>query len=438
MKKLAVLFFIFIGLAVFVYLYEIEGEKTREEAKETEENLFRLKRDEITSIEVTREGQEPVVLTKTGEDWTVDRPVEASADRTTVDSLLQNIETARRERTFPGGVQRVRDYGLEEPRVTVKVGAGEQEKILLIGKDDYTGNQVYVQFQGDQDVQLTSDSILTTCDKDLFEWRSKKVLAFERDKVQAIEIERSSEKVAFRKEDEKWILVSPLQEAADSSAVSSLLSSLEFAQAQKFVAEEVEDLKLYGLQNPTVVVHTREQGQDSWRTLELGKKEAEDYLARNPDRSPVFTVKENLRKELTQQLWEFRDKDVVDVGQDQVARLQVRRPNDEIVLKQEDGKWIVEKPDAEKGKEAFTYKFWYPIDDIKFDSIEEGKANGLAVRFPEPEVQVILTLKDNSIRTYDFAKKENRFLARRKDSGRQGTISKDAFEKLGFKVEEIV
>lgn len=438
MKKSWVLLFLFVGLLAFVYFYEIEGQEKREEAKEKQESLFRIKRDEVISAEVVRSGQEPMLLGKKGEVWAMESPLETAADSSSVDSLLRNIETARRERTFPEEASRMDEYGLGEPRVILKVRTGEGEKVLRIGGDDYTENQVYVQLEGDEEVHLTSDLLLTTVDKDLFEWRNKKVLVVERDKIRAIEIERSSDKIVLKKQEDQWTLLSPLQESADSSSVNSLLSSMEFAEVQKFVVEATEDLRPYGLRRPEVVVRIQEEGRDSWKALELGKKEEGEYLARNPDRSPVFTVKQDLRDKLTQKIWEFRDKDVVDVGQDQVVRLKIRRGSEEIVLRQEERKWIVAKPEEQKGKEAFSYKFWYPIDDIQFESIGEEKENGSGGAFARPDVEIILTLKDDSTRSYDFARQGDRYLARRRDSARQGTISREAFEKLQFKAEEIV
>ena len=438
MRKIWVLLVIFVGLLAFVYFYEIEGQKKREEAKEKQESLFRIDRDKVTSIEILRSGEEPVLLSKEGDTWLIESPVETSADDTAMDSFLRNVETARREETFPEDASRVDEYGFKQPRVILKVRVGQLERVLKIGKDDYTENQVYVRFEGDQEVHLTSDLLLTAVEKDLFEWRDKKVLALERDKVRAVEIKRPSGKIALRKEDDQWVLVSPLQEAADSSAVNSLLSSLEFAQVQKFVVESTQDLQPYGLRTPDVVARIQEEGRDSWRTLELGREEEGGYLARNPDRPPIFTVKPDLRDKLTQKIWEFRDKEVVDVAQDQVLRFEIRRGKEEIVLRQEDRKWIVEKPEEQKGKEAFAYKFWYPIDDIRFESIEEGKGKGSIGAFAKPDVEIVVTLKDDSTRSYDFVRKGDGYLARRRDSGRQGTISKDAFEKLNLEAEKIV
>ena len=54
MKKVGVLFIIFLALAAFVYFYEIVGEIDREEARSLEESLLRTRQAEITAVEILR------------------------------------------------------------------------------------------------------------------------------------------------------------------------------------------------------------------------------------------------------------------------------------------------------------------------------------------------------------------------------------------------
>ena len=54
MKKIGALLLIFLGLAAFVYFYEIEGQKTREEAKKLEESLLRSEQEDIIGLELSR------------------------------------------------------------------------------------------------------------------------------------------------------------------------------------------------------------------------------------------------------------------------------------------------------------------------------------------------------------------------------------------------
>ena len=133
----------------------------------------------------------------------------------------------------------------------------------------------------------------------------------------------------------------------------------------------------------------------------------------------------------------FRDKGVLDVEQNQIARIVIHKKEDEeIALSYEDYKWIVESPDAQKDQEALAYKFWYPITEIRFLSIQDEES-GL-MNFPEPDVEVIVTLNDGSQRTFIFAGGGDRYLAQKVESGRQGTISQEDFEKLHFKIEDIL
>ena len=438
MRKIVVLLVVFLGMGLFVYFYEVKGRERREEAQKLEESLLRMKQEEITLVEVQRPDMKGIVLKKKADEWTIEEPIETLADGSALDGLLRNLGLASRERTFPEGGKALEKYGLDEPRLTLRVAAGSDEKTILVGSDDYSGNKVYVKFPDDTNVFLTSDYIFSTADKQVEDWRSKKVLVFDRNKVETVHVAGGSDEIRLAQRDGEWFLEAPLEERADQSAVSGLLSALEFGQIQNFVSEEPETLQSYGLAKPKVWIRVRQEAEDRWRALEIGQKKEEAFLARNPDRSPVFTVKEDLFEKITQDVWEFRDKDVIDIEQDQIADLLIRREEEEIRVRREDFKWIIQKPEAQKDQEALGYKFWYPLDEIKFETISTHESAGDSTSFQKPDVEVVITLKDGSTRTFRFAHSEDQYLARKEESGRQGTISSEAYEKLQFKVEDIV
>jgi hypothetical protein len=437
MKKILILLVVFAALLGWVYFYEIQGEKGREEARQLEQSLLKLDREKITEVEIVRADEEPVVLKKSASGWALLKPIESPANSGTVDSLLGALANAKVDRRIEKGASDAGQYGLAEPRVTLKLKEGQAERDLVIGGDDYTGNQVYVQVKDDPDVYLTSDYLFTAADKQLKDWRDRRVLTFDRAQLSNLEIDRGSERLRLRRDGEAWLLESPIQERADSGTVSSLISALEFAEAEDFVTEQPDNLRTYGLDNPSVSVRVREEGKDNWKALQFGRKSEDHYLARTTERSPVFTVKGDLYEKVTQKLWEFRDKTIVDVEQDNVAELSIRRPDSEVVLRREDDvKWIVQAPDSLKGKEGLSYKFWYPLTDIRYQSLEESPR-----RVPQPDksaVIVTITLKDGSSRSYEFYQAGDRYLARKVDSNRVGTISKESFEALQFEAEEIV
>ena len=77
------------------------------------------------------------------------------------------------------------------------------------------------------------------------------------------------------------------------------------------------------------------------------------------------------------------------------------------------------------------------MDDIKFESIDADSVKA-GTDLPQPQVRVRIELKDGSIRNFQFAHEGNRYVARSWESGRTGAISEEAFEKIQFKVDDIV
>ena len=156
MKKLVSLLAIFLALAAFVYFYEIQGEEKREEVRQLEESLLRLKQPEITAVEISPFQKESIALIKEGDRWMIERPIRSIADMGTLGSLLRDLESASRDRILTDAGSDIEKYGLDRPRFRLTIGVGQERKILLIGNNDFTGNSMYVQLEGDPEVFLTS------------------------------------------------------------------------------------------------------------------------------------------------------------------------------------------------------------------------------------------------------------------------------------------
>ncbi|MEE8348622.1 MAG: DUF4340 domain-containing protein [Acidobacteriota bacterium] len=437
MKKLVSLFAIFLALTAFVYFYEIQGEVKREEVRQFEESLLRLKQDEITGVEISPFQNEDIALSREENRWMIERPIRSLADAGTVSALLRDLASASREPIDSTAELDLRKYGLDEPRIRVLLEAGPEQKTLLIGNDDFSGNSMYVHLEGGSTVFLTSRNLSASLDKELFEWRDKKILAFDRPQVQAIELNNDEGTIRLKRYDEEWFMESPLQERADQGKVTGLLSTVEFAEVQEFVDDDPEELESYGLVSARATLRIQSGNSQVWKALELGQERGEYSLVRNSEWPFVFTVNPEVSDRLNQRVWDFRDKSVVDVDQAEVTQVLFRRDNDEVIsLKYHEYTWILEQPESHKDREAQAYQFWYPITDIAFQSIDDSQS--VDASLSQPDVQMVVVFKDGTERNFDFVQAGDRYLARKVDSGRQGTISQSDFEKLLFKVEDIV
>ncbi len=433
MKKLIVLALAFAALGTFVYFYEIAGKEARDQAKELEESVLQMERDAVTAVSISFTGKDEIRLEKQDGTWMLRAPLETPADTGTVDSLLRSLTSAKRDRVFEGQDLDLKAYGLEEPAGRIEVTAGDRKKVLQLGNKDFSGSKVYVKLEDTPSVLLTSTALLSAADKPVLDWRSKNALTFDRTKVEEMEIRREGSEIRLAKKDGAWQLLAPLADPADESTVSTLLSTIEFARAKEFVAEDPTSLKEYGLEQPSVSLRLRESGSDVWHQLDLGGPKGDDaYYARNPQRKPVFTLSKDVFSDLTKDLWAFRQKDIVDLRQDQIKTLSYRYGENRFTVSQQDFRWTVESPEALKGKEALSHKFWYPIDDLEFTGIVQRDS------LPEPEVEIDITGQDDVHHLYRFARAGEEYLAWKGDGSRVGTIAKDSFDKILFKPEDLV
>ncbi len=434
MKKLAILAVVFAGLAAFVYFYEIAGQEGRDKAKQLEESLLRLEQKDISQVAIDRKDQDPIQLDKKGDAWMLEAPLQTAADKATVDSLLRGLADAHRERTFSDiQEQDLEKYGLSDPSMRIRVKGDDQEETVLVGAKDFSGTSVYVKLDGKPEVFLTSTLLETSADKPLLDWRSKDALTFDQNQVSEIDIRRPGDELHLLRTDGQWHLTQPFEDRADEGKVSSLLSALQSARADQFVEEKPEELQKYGLAKPVVDVRLREEGQDSWVELQLGSGEGDTFYARNPQKAPVFTLKKAVHDDLTQAATAFRDLSVLGVAQDQIASLKLVRGDETILLKHQDYKWIFESPEDLKGKEALSYKFWYPLDDMKFiDILKDVPQSDRA------DLELEVTLSDGSVQHYRYWRAGEEAYAVCVESGRGGRISQEDFDKLQFKTADIV
>ncbi len=433
MKKIVLLLIVFAGLGAFVYFYEIKGGEERQAAQELEESLLRVTDEEIDALIVQRPGAEPIELRRVEDLWQITAPIQAEVDRFVVDALARDVANARRLRTLEDVSGQMADFGLEEPRLTLTMQAGDRTETVKVGAQDYTGNQMYVQLEGSDEVLITNRNFFTSADKELKEWRSKSVLEFDQDAAQVVEVVRPEGLLRLEREGEQWKLVQPVQDLADESAVSSLLSTVRYARVVEFVEEEAapESYPKYGLDRPRFELRVKAAGRDEWRTLQLGGNHKKDELyARDTARRTVFSVRDTIVDNFEKDVGSFRDKKIVKVRQDELDRFLLTKGGQVVEVRREGDGFVIAQPESEKGAATAPYRFWYPTTDIKFEELEARPSPEGDPRFQDPAVRLELTTRAGETRVYEFAEHEGAQLARKLEDGRTGRISLADFNKL--------
>jgi hypothetical protein len=424
------------ALGAFVYFYEIKSGKPRDENTDASKPAFTFKREDVSAITLTR-GSQTITLENQDSKWIIKQPVNAAADQSAVDGLVNSLTDARVERNLTASADEIKSYGLNEPAVMleIKLKNGQSHRVRL-GNKDFSGLSVYGQLDEGKDVAILPVALLTGSDKSLDDLRDRAVFGISQYDISSLTLNNENGRIALAKQDGNWSLKSPVEAPADEGEVSSLLSDLSSAKAAEFVSETADDLAKYGLDKPEITLTAQLQGGGE-RVLAIGSKTEEQYFAKSSDRPNIFKVESSLYDKLNTKAVSLRDKQIIKLDKDALARVQIKNPNLTLVAeKDKDNKWIIKEPSDKKDQEAQSFKLFDPLENNKATEVLD-KAPA-SVNLSKPAVEVRLTSKDGKTTTLRISAADGDH-AYVSVEGRAGVykVSKQMVESLSFKAADI-
>ena len=311
------------GLGAYIYFVDSERPAAGVEDKE---KVFAVEADKIEEITVTSDAQ-TTALRKVDGTWRMTAPMQADADQTEISSLTTNLSTLEVNRVVEENASNLAEYGLANPRITIAFkGQGGVSGELKLGDKTATQSDLYAMKPGEKRVFLVPAFHETTFAKKPFDLRDKRVLNFERDKVDSIDVDQNGVVVQLARSGSDWVVKQPIQARGDYSAIEALITKLATTSMTKIVEGGTSKLADYGLDKPVARITL---GAGSSRaTLAIGKEEDGAVYAQDQGRGIVFTIDPTVATDLKKPADEYRDKDLFEFRNFNAARLRVTRGND--------------------------------------------------------------------------------------------------------------
>jgi len=437
-KSTLILLIVAVGLGTFVYFYEIKGGKKREAAEESAKKVFQFKQDDIVEIALNRAG-ETLGFEKRGEEWVMTQPLSTKADQSTLDAIARNLTSTQFERKLAASEDKLKTYGLSEPKVslTVKLKSGQQHRLRL-GEKDFNGTNVYALMDDSQEVALIPSYVFESADKTRFDLRDKSVLDVSQSEVTTLELKIPTGQFLLTKQGDDWQLQQPRPMPADANEISSILSKLSFAKMSEIVTEEATDLKAYGLDKPVITARLRTE-KGSEQMLMLGKKESEQYYGKTNTRSAVFKLNADVYETLDATLFKLRNKKPALFAQDEITRLRLKNEHQTIVCEKNADKWVLKEPADKKDKEVKQYQLFNPLQFSDATEIFDTPSKDLTAALADPVVEIQLTKKNGKTITVSISKKvDNSVYVRNSLSPAVMKFDGSLLDDLNFKVEDIL
>jgi hypothetical protein len=397
-------------LAGAVYYFDFRHPKDDSPIKDTTKPAFSFQASDVTGLTLShpaRAGEPAIEFEKRGGKWQITKPVETAADQSTVEGLVDEVAGARFDQSEPGTPDRLKVYGLDPPRTSLEVRMQNGSKhTVLLGEKDFTGGSVYTIVDGGKTVSLLPAVLFDDVAKPLDNLRDSGALHIDSAAVASFDLKNSSGELSASKEKDLWRFSKPNDLSADSETIQTLLGSVGAAKFTGVVAETPENLAKYGLAAPAVTFTTTDD-KGAKATLLVGKKDGDDYFARDTSRPTIFRISGDLYKKLAEGYADLRDKVVVHVDTSDIQSIELRNDNGSVVesrKKDSPDEWDIDSPADQKGKTAASYKIFDPLTMLRAEEVIDHPTAALLAQLAKPAITVILTDKAGKLLTVRVSK----------------------------------
>lgn len=206
------------------------------------------------SFESAELPDESWTLRKQGGEWRMQEPLEWRANGFSVNRLFSELQLMRWENRFSMKEvsdygQSLANYGLQEPKVTLRIGNANAEKVLQVGVTTEAGERLYAKVADDDHVMVLPTTLFAGESLRLPSLLAREVISLKPFEITSITLQTSNspnQRIRLAKgADNHWLFESPIQTPADDSRVEAALSGLLTVIAAAFP----DGVDLSGLQN---------------------------------------------------------------------------------------------------------------------------------------------------------------------------------------------
>ena len=394
----AIMFALLVVLGGFYYVYEIRLGPGREEVAARKGRVFTADTKDVTELDIKR-GGETVRLKREGEGWELLEPVRARGSRPTADEVLANLLTSKIDREIDPNPKSPADFGLDKPAADLTLTLKDGKSIgLALGAKNPTGVWVYASEHGKPAVFVVGESVLRDATRPVADFRDRTLLAFDVKDVTGFEVATPEQILAVERVDGGWRLTKPAALAADGETIGEFLDKLAAQKVKDFVADGQVQAAAYGLDRPTkLTIFTGRDKERVGRTLLLGRVDAakKGVYAMRPGESSVLLVAEEIDKQVPKNVAVLRNKALVAVERDKLAKLEIQSPKGTVTAARTKDKdkdqWALTAPQPLPADQVEVGAVLTKLRDLRAQGFLSDDAGGIPRYLARPQVRVTLT-----------------------------------------------
>ncbi|MFW7378090.1 MAG: DUF4340 domain-containing protein [Oligoflexus sp.] len=418
--------------------------KTKEEQK-NESQLNRLFSGEVAHvnkfvIEKNLQDEDALVIEmeKRGNDWFITSPISSLADSSMVQTTLQSLLNYRYERKLEGDSFNLADFGLDSPQYQVRLEFDEaKSQELAIGNNLPVGYSTYVQLDGAQQILIASQSIATSLNKSLYDFRSKKFPIPSPSQLKMVEYQnQKGEKIILSKVSGEWMMNEPDEIKADQDEVEELIREVRQTTIKEFLdnpSPAIQNALSLENRGTELLGSLRFTGDsESLNTSLLFLKNGDDLYARWEGQGNLHRVEQKLEGLFQKSVWDFRYKDVFSFDSNQVEKLVIDGKSYE---KRSHNWYREDEPDSPKYYDHVR-RFLIDLEYVKAKDLLDAEAFQKR-KLSEADHHIIMQLPENvEVKAQIWRlEKEEAVIIKKSDDPTYYLVGSDILDDVAEKLE---
>ena len=224
----------------------------------------------------------------------------------------------------------------------------------------------------------------------------EKILALESSHIQSLALKpRSGDALRLQRQGSNWVITDPRKLAADSTAISGLLTNLTDATVDQVVNPRPANLKDFGLDPPGFTLEVSTNAKPAQLALLLGDDTPTSggVYAQVGGNPRVITLPSYLKSSLEKNLFDLRDKRAVTLDPDQIQKIETESQGKHWTLvKNPEGVWDLTLPPAVRADRFALDGLLNQIRNASMQTVlAEDKKTSAKYGLGSPQLTVTLT-----------------------------------------------
>ena len=291
---------IFVLLLGFIFFRDSDSSTT--EVEQVDESYVFMPEGQTSSVEIYYPDSW-IILEREGENWFLVRDeVKVDADNKQIAGLIEDMNKTEIIGTVPTDEVDLDQFGLENAKAEIVLITDQEDQRFIIGDSIPVGSGTYVYDPEEKLVLVVEKDYLDKyMDMSFIDFREKGLLSLDTTAVNRLSIWSGNFTVDLYKEDGEWYVEGQDELFVDNKKIDELLWIFSRAKVIAFEDENPQNLKRYGLDEPTTELRFYED--DQIQGIVFGKRKNEDtYYVQSDLDDTVYSIHKSLFKRVPKNL----------------------------------------------------------------------------------------------------------------------------------------